>query len=198
MRDAEFEPFIVPKIIQLHNAHFESKIIQETIPAYREFIRNAPIEHLKELRTTLKAIVRNPPPAEAPPDYEKDMGDDALAPPKDDDEEDVVISESDEPGKHNNLPEKSDDINQRTMHRSEVHMNKEGKPEVICYDCSTKMLWTSYDRHLTSKTHAHNARERAKKRSVGNGLKKKNRVIRGRGKPMDINKLRAAIKAIVN
>ena len=28
-----------------------------------------------------------------PPDYEKNMGDDALAPPKEDDEEDVVISE---------------------------------------------------------------------------------------------------------
>jgi len=83
------------------------------------------------------------------------------------------------------------------MHRSEVHMTTEGKLEVICYDCSKKMLWTSYDKHLTSKTHTHNARERAKKRSAGNGLKKKKRVIRGRGKPMDINKLKAAIKAIV-
>jgi hypothetical protein len=125
------------------------------------------------------------------------MGGDALAPPKDDDEEDVVISETDEPGKHNNLPKTSDDIKQRTMHRSEVHLTKEGKMEVICYDCHKKMLWASYERHLTSKTHINNARERARKRSEGNGLKKKKRVLRGRGKPMDINKLKAAIKAIV-
>jgi hypothetical protein len=196
MEYAEFEPFIVPKIIQLHNAHFESKINPETISAYHEFIRNAPIEHLKDLKTTIKAIQKNPPPAEAPPGYQRDVGDDALAPPKEDDEEeDVVIP--DEPGKDSNLPETSDEIKQRTMHRSEVHMTKEGKLEVICYDCSKKMLWASYERHLTTKTHAHNARERAKKRSTGNGLKKKKRVIRGRG-PMDINKLRAAIKAIVN
>ena len=66
MTDANFEPFIIPNIIQLHNANFESKI-QATIPAYNEFIENAPIEHLDELRTTLKAIVRNPPSAEANP-----------------------------------------------------------------------------------------------------------------------------------
>ena len=119
------------------------------------------------------------------------MGDDALAPPKDD-EEDVVIPEADEPGKHNNLPEKSDDIKERTKHRSEVHMNKEGRLEVICYDCSRKMLWTSYDNHLTSKTHKHNA----KKRSVGNGLKKKKRVIRGRG--ITVSELRKQLKAIIN
>ena len=187
----KIDDFIIPKIIQLHNTHYESKFINDTIPTFREFIRNAPIEHLKELKTTITAVKRNPPPFNAPPDYERDMGDDALAPPKDD-EEDVVIPEADEPGKHNNLPEKSDDIKERTKHRSEVHMNKEGRLEVICYDCSRKMLWTSYDNHLTSKTHKHNA----KKRSVGNGLKKKKRGIRGRG--ITVSELRKQLKAIIN
>ena len=82
----DVESFIIPKIIQLHNTHYESKFINDTIPTFREFIRNAPIEHLKELKTTITAVKRNPPPFNAPPDYERDMGNDPFAPgkPKDD------------------------------------------------------------------------------------------------------------------
>ncbi len=46
--------------MQLHNVHLEGKITPETIPVYREFIRNAPIEHLKELTTTLKSNRKKP------------------------------------------------------------------------------------------------------------------------------------------
>ena len=63
------------------------------------------------------------------------------------------------------------------------------------------MTWTSYPKHLTSKFHKENASKFVVSGngfySIKNNLKKKKRVLAGRG-PMDINKLKAAIKAIVN
>ena len=60
------------------------------------------------------------------------------------------------------------------------------------------MYWASYASHLRTATHKKNEAERTKKRNArsrGRGLSEK---LSGRGRPMDISKLRAAIKAIVN
>jgi hypothetical protein len=96
------------------------------------------------------------------------------------------------------IPETSDEAKQKTMHRSAAELEPDGKIRVTCYDCKKNILWTSYERHLETTVHKENAKTRSNLKSEGNGLKKKRRVIRGRGKPMDINKLRSAIKAIVN
>ena len=213
------------------------------------------INDLEDLSRDMEDLVKA---AETPPDYQLDMGRDALAPPKDDvsasenelsdnvkiginkllgvlkDEKELIkllrkkmklpsdvedatdlhafvdslgkgdlvrmqhhINElNEEHPEEEQLPDTSDDVKQATKYRSAGELDKDGKVRVDCYPCKKRLLWTSYPNHLTSNIHVENASNHVSK-SKGNGLKKKKRVLAGRG-PMDINKLKAAIKAIVN
>ena len=220
------------------------------------------INDLEDLSRDMEDLVKA---AETPPDYQLDMGRDALAPPKDDasasenelsdnvkiginkllgvlkDEKELIkllrkkmklslpsdvedatdlhefvdtlgkgdlvrmqhhINElNEEHPEEEQLPDTSDDVKKATKYRSAGELEDDGKVRVECYPCKKKLTWTSYPNHLTSKIHVENASTYVSKGngfySIKNNLKKKKRVLRGRGL-MDINKLKAAIKAIVN
>ena len=97
------------------------------------------------------------------------------------------------------IPKYSNEVKEATVYRSAGELEGDGKVRVECYPCKKKILWTSYTKHIETKTHKENLKSFSS--SVGNGKRRvKHRIVKPviRGRGITVSELRKQLKAIIN